>query len=229
MDGMCDTPAAAPPARTPRSKLYDGRFYAWALAPLLAGLHERVAREVPDGARVLDACCGTGAVALRVAPRCERVLGVDLSPRMIAAAERERLARGEARAAFRVGDVARLDDIADASFDLAVIVLALHEMPTEARVHVLRSLARVARRVLVADFAAPMPWNLAGLRNRALELGAGREHFAGFRDYQRRGGLSPLAAAAGLAVVKERRIDAGTMDLVTLEGANRQGRQGGSK
>ncbi len=214
---MCDTPPDAPPARAPRSRFYDGRLYAWILAPLLAGLHERVAREVPDGARVLDACCGTGAVALRVAPRCDRVLGVDLSPRMIAAAERARAASGQSNAAFRVGDVARLDDQVDASFDVAVIVLALHEMPAEARAPVLRSLARVARRVLVADFAAPMPWNPAGIRNRCLEVGAGREHFAGFRDYQRRGGMTPLAAEAGLAVVKERRIDAGAMVLVTLE------------
>ncbi|HVY60481.1 MAG TPA: class I SAM-dependent methyltransferase [Planctomycetota bacterium] len=207
------------PPREPRSRFYDGRLYAWTFGRLLAGLHERVAREVPDGASVLDACCGAGGLALAVAPRCPRVLGVDLSPRMIAEAERQRAARRLENVTLRVADVAHLGDLADGSFDAATIVLALHEMPAAARVPVLRSLARVARRVIAADFAAPMPWNLAGIRNRCFELSAGPEHFGGYLDYQRAGGLPALIRAAGLRVAKERRLDSGAMVLFTLEAA----------
>jgi SAM-dependent methyltransferase len=40
----------------------------------------------PDGARVLDGGCGTGRVAVELARRGWRVVGVDLDPSMLAAA-----------------------------------------------------------------------------------------------------------------------------------------------
>lgn len=196
------------PPRMPRSRVYDGWLYGRTLDPLLGGLHARVARQVPEGCRVLDAACGTGDLAARLGERGCTVLGVDLSPRQ---AEWAMSHRGREGLSFEVGDASHLDHLADHSFDVATIVLALHEMPSAARVPVLRSLGRVAERVLAVDFSIPMPWNLAGLRNRGFEIGAGPEHFRGFLDFARRGGLAPLAARAGLLIQGERRFDSGTM------------------
>ncbi len=101
---------------------------------------------------------------------------------------------------------------------MATIVLALHEMPSSCRGAVLGALVRVARLVMVVDFSAPMPWNLAGLRNRGMEVAAGVEHFAAFWDFSRRGGLPSLFASVPAAVVSQRRIDAGTLHVALLRG-----------
>ena len=68
---------------------------------------------LPEGARILDVCCGTGYLAGLLAERGYRVTGVDASPRMIAHA-RENVAGAE----FHLGDAA--DFRAPGPFDAAV-------------------------------------------------------------------------------------------------------------
>ncbi len=199
--------------RTPRSVLYDGALYGRVVEPLLGGVHSYVADNLPEGERVLDACCGTGGLARRMAASGRQVVGVDLSPRNIAFATQN---RSSASLSFAVGDVAHLD-YEDQAFDVATVVMALHEMPEACRVPVFRELGRVATRVLVVDFAVPMPRNVSGLRNRALELAAGREHVNAFRNYSQRGGLPSIVDAADLQVNSERRLDRGTLVVQVLQ------------
>lgn len=195
---------------------YDGALYARLIDPLLARQRALVAEAVPAGASLLDACCGTGALALQCAPRCSAVLGIDLSRRMIAHANTALARHRYDHVSFRLADAAALHDIADRAFDLATLVMALHEMPDTARLGVLRELARVARGIILVDYAAPMPVNRTGVRFRVLEVLAGRRHFAGYRDFQRRRGLPPLIEAAGLSVVRHGRADSGNLDIYTL-------------
>lgn len=202
----------------PRSRWYDGRVYAAVVDRALAGLHRSVAEHLPAGERVLDACCGTGGAALRFALAGRRVVGVDLSPDQIATARSRAGAAGIGpdRLRFEVGDVGRLKPPDEGPYDVAVTVLALHEMPAEARQQVVATLVAVAHRVVLVDFAAPMPLNAAGLVKRAAELVAGPGHFAAFRDFVRRGGLAPLVGAADARVEDDRTIGAGTLQVVTL-------------
>jgi SAM-dependent methyltransferase len=200
--------------REPRSRFYDGVLYGTLLDPLLAGLHERLAAEIPDGARVIDAGCGTGDLLFRLAPRIREGLGVELSPAHVRYAEKREQRERTGKLTFRVADASRLEDLPDHAFDLATIALAVHEMPTEARAAVLKELGRVAKEVLVLDWATPMPWNAAGLRNRALEMGAGPEHFRSYLDFQRRGGLDPILREAGLRALSDRPIDAASLRIV---------------
>src|SRR5260370_26110886 len=58
--------------------------------PELLGPHEAaLLRAIPGGCgAALDIGCGTGALVRRLAARCQHVVGIDLSPRMIAHARR---------------------------------------------------------------------------------------------------------------------------------------------
>jgi SAM-dependent methyltransferase len=82
---------------------------------------------LPDlsGERVLDAGCGSGHYAARMAERGAEVVGVDASEAMIA----EATDRYGDPATFRVADLREpLDEFADGSFDLAVSQLALEHV-----------------------------------------------------------------------------------------------------
>lgn len=198
--------------RSPRSRFYDGRIYARILDPLLSRLHDRIADHVDAAGRILDVGCGTGSLVWRLAPKAREVVGVELSPAMVVHARETLAARGLPHVSFVLGDVTSVfADAPDGHFDLATMVLALHEMPDEARVPILTEVSRLAREVLCVDFHAPMPWNLAGLRNRLIEMTAGAEHFRAFRSFQRLGGMAGAARAADLRFETVRRIDAGTM------------------
>lgn len=93
-------------------------------ADFLAGL-------LPGGASVLDAGCGTGRVAARLADLGFRVVGADLDPAMIAVA-RERRPELE----WHVGDLATLD--LGVRFDAVAVCgnvipfIAVHRLPAAA-------------------------------------------------------------------------------------------------
>ncbi len=197
----------------PRSAYYDGGLYATFLEPFLGRLHRKVGNLVPPGSRVLDGCCGAGGLALFLAGKCESVTGVDLSPRQIACAERRRLRRGIENVSFEVASVTDLSRFGDKVFDVATIVLGLHEMPEEERVPALLELSRVSRHVIVMDYTVPLPRSPSGLLARLVEMTAGRRHFAGFRAFLRRGGLDGLMAGAGLEPVHGEVLAGGILTL----------------
>lgn len=113
---------------------------------------------LPDdfaGRRLLDAGCGTGALAVEAARRGADVLAVDLSPGLIAVA-RERASdltlRG--RVEFIAGDML---DPALGSFDHIVAMDSLIHYRPEDSVRVVASLAERARRSLSFTFAPRTP------------------------------------------------------------------------
>lgn len=120
-----------------RGELYGRRFTEAAIAAL-----------VPRHWVVADLACGAGDVAVRLAPRVARVVGVDASPEMLQAARRR--ARGLANVELHEADLAALP-LADASCDAALLVLALThvEAPPAALAEMARILKPGGRAVVV--------------------------------------------------------------------------------
>lgn len=201
----------------PRSRFYDGALYARVLDPFLRGLHELVADQVEVGARVLDIGSGTGQLARLLAGKAKRVVGIELSPAMVDHARGRLAAEPIDNLSYWVGDATRaLAEHPEARFDVATLVLALHEMSMRTRVEVLRAAAGAAEKILCVDFRVPMPRNLAGIRNRIFEVLAGPSHFRAYRDFGRRGGIPGVAEAAGLRCRHLRFVDAATLDVCEL-------------
>jgi|UniRef100_A0A8J4HC26 magnesium-protoporphyrin O-methyltransferase len=114
---------------------------------------------LPDdlsGRRILDAGCGTGLLALAAAARGAEVVGVDLSPGLIALArERANATPFSARITFLVGDMLADDLLAHqhGSFDHVIAMDSLiHYQPSDA-VAAIAMFARSARRSVLVTFA----------------------------------------------------------------------------
>lgn len=111
--------------------------------------------------RVLDIGCGAGDLCAALSPRSEYVLGVDLSPGMLAAARRKY--GGRSNIEFRLGDILEID-LPASGFDLIVSMAALHHVPLRP------ALARIVRwlepggMLLIVDLRRSI-----GFTNRALE------------------------------------------------------------
>jgi SAM-dependent methyltransferase len=114
-----------------------GREHRHTLLPCLAGLLKPSPRE-----RILDIGCGQGVAAPMVVSLGARYVGVDLSPRLVAAARRRHAACGE----FLVGDAADLlatSRLRAGSFDAAFFLMSIQDMnPLDA---VLRGAATVLK------------------------------------------------------------------------------------
>jgi SAM-dependent methyltransferase len=132
------------------SKQYDGEVEA---NPLIA-LEEPVLLDlIGDVAALdaLDAACGTGRYALKLAEAGARVAAADASEEMLAHARRKAAER-QLGIEVRLGDLRQLP-FGDASFDLVVCALALCHLPE--LTPAVQELARVLRpggRAVISDF-----------------------------------------------------------------------------
>jgi SAM-dependent methyltransferase len=83
------------------------------IGPVLEGLSR-------PGSRVLDLCCGGGAVSFFLEAQGATVTGLDLSPRMIESAKHDARKRGST-AIFLVADILT-HDLGDRRYDLALLL-----------------------------------------------------------------------------------------------------------
>jgi len=168
-----------------------------------------------SGLRLLDAGCGTGALAQEAAARGAQVLAIDLSPTLVALA-RERFESGAAAPApgridFRAGDMLdeRLGD-----FDHVVAMDSLIHYDSSDIVSALQRLSRRTRVSMVFTFAPRTPllaamhrvgrWFPRGERAPALEPQSQQRLRAGLHD-----ALQPDGAIAGWSEGRSQRIASG--------------------
>ena len=106
------------------------------------------------GDRALDLACGTGDISFEIAERGARVIGLDITARMIEIARAKRRI-GRARAVFLVGDMMSLP-FPDGRFDVATVGYGIRNVPTIdiALGEIYRVLAPGGR-VLSLDFNRP--------------------------------------------------------------------------
>ncbi len=195
-------------ARNERVYEYFAHFYDLVVFPL-AGLRRDVARAagVGAGSKALDVATGTGAQALAFAATCKEVVGVDLSEAMLRVARRK---NHFPNLTFVRADATALP-FEDASFDVACVSFALHEMPGSVRAAVLREMARVTRTggtLVIVDYALPHNPVASALVLRAVKLYE-RDHYEDFvrcdlRAMLREAGVEPrsgLRVLGGVATV----------------------------
>ena len=107
----------------------------------LASLQAQIVHHlIHDDVRVLEIGCGTGGLTLAMAKAGAEVTAIDISPLMLAEAERKVHQAGLAdKVEFKLMDAALVGDRFDeASFDLVVSSLAFSEMTSQSRAYVLK-------------------------------------------------------------------------------------------
>jgi magnesium-protoporphyrin O-methyltransferase len=113
---------------------------------------------LPDdlsGLRVLDAGCGTGALAVEAARRGAHVIAIDLSPTLVSLAQQRMPSDlGKGSIDFRVGD---MFDPALGTFDHVVAMDSLIHYRAPDVVRVLSGLAALTRGSMVFTFAPRTP------------------------------------------------------------------------
>lgn len=83
--------------------------------------------QIAPGARVLDLACGTGDIALAASERGARVVGLDITPRMIELARAKSIA-GKHPASWMVGDMTALP-VKSGSMDVVTVGYGLRNVP----------------------------------------------------------------------------------------------------
>jgi ubiquinone/menaquinone biosynthesis C-methylase UbiE len=136
-------------------------IYNWGFRVLGGRGHEAFRQRIVELAalsgdeHLLDAGCGTGLMALRIAAQYSgcTVQGIDLSPRMIAVARHDATAQGLA-VDFRVGSIVDLP-YPDGTFDVVLTNIMYHHLDLAEKQQAVEEIARVLKtsgRYVSAEF-----------------------------------------------------------------------------
>ncbi len=195
----------------------SGIFYGTLVDPLLTSMRQRILPEIKKGETVIDIACGTGAQVFTLARRAGQVTGVDLSQSMIDFANKKLQKNGLKNVTFFTADATRLEQFGDKSFDVATMSLALHQFEPGLYQPILSEMKRVAKRIVIVDYAVPLPKNYKGVASHVIEFLAGIEHNRHFKLYYKTGGLNSILPRHGLKIQKSVFMAKGTFQLVIAE------------
>ena len=170
--------------------------YSTIIDPLLKDVRLYVPKfaGMKAGDRVLDICCGTGDQVFHYAEKGIVATGVDINPKMLEVAIRNKKRQGLEDVSFHLADAANLP-FNNSYFDYASICFGLHDKEREIRDKVISEMKRVVKRegnLIFIDFQVPLPNSPYGYLAKIIEFLAGRAHYKSFRDYINRGGLDKI-------------------------------------
>ena len=162
---------------------YDGNFYAKYLDPWAGELRKMISEHIQDNSTVIDIGCGTGALAFELAKKCTKVVGVELSRKMLCYAYEQKQKGDYPHVLFYHADGSMLTDVTDEKFNYATISFVLHEMSPQERHKTVQQMKDIARTLIIADYAVPQPKNIWGFLNTLSELLGGPSHFKGYWSF----------------------------------------------
>ncbi|MFV0591805.1 MAG: class I SAM-dependent methyltransferase [Draconibacterium sp.] len=192
----------------------SGIFYSTVLDPVLKQLRKKVSYHVLPNGRIIDIACGTGAQLFELTGLVDLAIGVDLSDSMIHYAKKMVKKRNLLNVDFSVADATNLSEFYQHKFDVAILSLALHQFEPNLRTPVLNEIQKISDKIIVLDYAIPLPKNYVGLASKVAEFLAGRSHNQNFKDYSQKGGLEPILVENGYFIQKSQTIGKGAFQLV---------------
>ena len=104
-------------------------------------------------------------------------------------------------------------DEKDQKFDYAFITLAIHEMPEEERIAVLKGIKSSIKKLVLSDYIVPRPKGLQGATSYLIEMIAGKNHFSNYRKYMKNGGMPYYLEQAGYKIEKKIIIPNNTISI----------------
>ncbi|MCF6332810.1 MAG: class I SAM-dependent methyltransferase [Draconibacterium sp.] len=192
----------------------SGIFYGTVVDPLLTPLRKYISREIFPGEKIIDIACGTGAQICETSKIVVSATGVDLSKSMIKYAKKQSEKKNLKNVYFYVSNATNLSEFADKSFDTALMSLALHQFSPELHPAILNEMKRLANKIILVDYAVPLPKNYSGLGSRVAEFLAGKDHNRNFKQYCRLGGLNQILTKNNLTINKSQLFAKGAFQLL---------------
>lgn len=153
---------------------------------------------IEEGSSVIDIGCGIGSLVLKLSDKCSKVVGIDISSKMINYAKKRK--KDYHNVEFHHLCASLLPEAFSDKFDYGVLSQILHETSEELRDTIIEGAKKVTDRLIISDYKAPLPKNMYGRMIKFVERLAGSEHNRNFKSWQYNGGLDGFISSHGLKV-----------------------------
>jgi ubiquinone/menaquinone biosynthesis C-methylase UbiE len=198
------------------SHWYYGWFYDKVIAPNQYKLFGIIKQMIPKNSTLLDVACATGMLGFYMSDHCKQITGIDLSLRNITIANKNLSKSKISNLKFIHYNALKLEELIHEKYDFVAITYAIHEMPEEIRLDVIKQLLNSAKNILIADYAVPQQKNITAKLNRIIEFIAGKEHFKNFKSFCEIGGIEHYLKILNLSPKKKITFNNGNTDIFLI-------------
>lgn len=179
---------------------YDGRFYNYLIDPYTEDVRKIISELIEDNSKVIDIGCGTGSLAFYLSNKCEYILGIELSKRMVDYANSTKIKNNISNVEFLHGDSNKISTLTEKYFDYAIFSLSLHEMDSNSRVKSLVEVKKIANKIIVYDYLLEEKTSIRGLINSIVERIAGKDHYMNYKSFLKEKGIFGLLEKNGFNI-----------------------------
>ena len=197
-----------------RTNWYDGYLFEKIMEKRSREMFVKpISALIEDGSSVIDIGCGVGSLVFNLYPRCSRVVGIDISSKMIAHAKKRLAKEGYPNVEFHHLCASLLSEVFLEKFDYGVMNQILHETSGSMREILIEEAKKVTTTMIISDYITPLPKNIYGAMIAFVEYIAGSEHNSNFKSWQSNGGLERFIATHGFKVEEVKPYRLGGKDI----------------
>lgn len=187
-----------------RISYFDGYLYDKLIVPRMAEWNQVIVDRIEYNTTVVDIGCGVGALSFMLANKCKKVVGIDISSKMISFAKKKLAQTNFQNLTFLHWSGAQSSEIITDHFDIGILMMVLHETDEEKREKIVEEAFKMTNRIIISDYLNPFPLNSAGRNLKVVEFLAGLRHYKGFRSWMHNGGIDGFVTNLGLKIENEK-------------------------
>jgi len=192
-------------------------FYEKCVDPFLNQIREKIYEIINKSSTAIDVGFGTGALVFKLANKCRKVVGIEISEKLVKHALHRKKEKNINNVEFLYLDENSKQNIINKKFDYAIACMVLHTISEKERISFLNKIKSFASEIIIVDYEAPLPLNLTGLTLRIIEFVAGKNHFSNFKSFINKGGLYPLIEKIGLKINEKYFFMKGAVTLLKMK------------
>ena len=158
---------------------------------------------ISNDSKVIDIGCGQWRSTFNLAKQCKSIVGIDYSEQTLNKAYNINQKQHKfSNIKFLKKNATNLSFFRDKEFDYANIKLTIHAASPESRIWILKEAQRVAKRLIISDFIAPLSLNLSSIDVYVSELFEWNTHFQNYVHYQKHWWIKPLLNKLNLEILR---------------------------
>ena len=177
---------------------YDGKVYGVFIDPFIRDSRKCISSLIENGSTVVDIGFGTGSLVFFLSNKCESILGIEISKKMVDYANSIKEKNNFRNVRFIHSSAEDLSKITKEKFDYAIFSLSLHEMDTTSRQNSLQEVKKIANKVIIYDYLEK--YNLDAI---FVEFFAGINNFKNYKSFIKNGGVEALLRDNGFELEKK--------------------------